>query len=164
LNPAVNQVWSQDSAGILGVAGSGDTFGYSLSAARFNPGAFSDLAIGVPLEDLAGAANAGAVNVIYGPLGGGGNQFWTQDSAGILAVANAGDQFGLSLAVGDFNGNGLHDLAVGVPYEDLGAVNQGAVNVLYGTLSAAGNQFWSEDSAGIVGVGEPNDSFGYTNQ
>jgi hypothetical protein len=167
LNGAVNQLWSQDSGGILGVAGSGDTFGYSLSAARFNAGLFSDLAIGVPLEDVSGQANAGAVNVIYGPLGGGGNQFWSQDSAGILAVANANDQFGLSLAVGDFNANTFHDLVVGVPFEDLGAVNQGAANVIYGAaggLNAAGNQFWSQDSAGIGGVGEPNDYFGYVNQ
>ena len=164
-----NQVWSQNSAGILGVAGSGDTFGYSLSAGRFNPGAFGDLAIGVPLEDLPGQANAGAVNVIYGAGGGlgGGNQFWSQDSAGILAVANANDQFGLSLAVGDFNGNTVHDLVIGVPYEDLGAVNQGAANVIYGVaggLNPAGNQFWSQDSPGILGVGEPNDYFGYVNQ
>ena len=46
-------------------------------------------------------------------------------------------------------------------------MNQGAVNTIYGSaggLNAAGNQFWSEDSAGILGAGEPSDYFGYVNQ
>ena len=32
----------------------------------------------------------------------------------------------------DFNGDGFTDLAVGVPFEDQAATNDGAVNVIYG--------------------------------
>jgi hypothetical protein len=45
-----------------------------------------------------------------------------------------GDRFGAAIAPGDFDGDGLTDLAVGVPREDLGGrADAGAVNVLYGT-------------------------------
>ena len=65
---------------------------------------------------------------------------------------------------GDFNGDGFDDLAVGVPFEDLGPVEDaGAVNVIYGSasrLTAAGSQFWHQDSPGIADVAEPGDGFG----
>ena len=41
------------------------------------------------------------------------------------------DRFGNSLGAGDFNGDGMADLAVGVQYEDVGSnVNAGAVNII----------------------------------
>jgi FG-GAP repeat len=67
----------------------------------------------------------------------------------------------------DFNGDGRGDLAVGAPYEeDAGSPyyeDTGAVNVLYGTasgLSASGNQFWHQNSPGILDVAEEDDRFG----
>jgi hypothetical protein len=70
-----------------------------------------------------------------------------------------------SEASGDFSGDGREDLAVGVPFEDVGAgpvVDAGAVNVLYGTatgLSATGNQLWHQNSAGVLDVAEDSDHF-----
>jgi hypothetical protein len=85
---------------------------------------------------------------------------WTQDSAGVLDAAEPGDLFGLTVAMGDFDGNGRDDLVTGVPCEDLGGIDDmGAVNVLYGSLGGQ-QQFWSQESAGILGVGEANDWFG----
>lgn len=74
-------------------------------------------------------------------------------------------------ASGDFNGDGTADLAVGVPDEDVTALETkfaaGAVSVLYGTpfggLSPVGNTFWAQDSiAGSDpdGVFESFDRFG----
>ena len=54
----------------------------------------------------------------------------------------------------DFNGDGFTDLAVGVPFEDQAATNDGAVNVIYGGLGglpAPGNEVWSQGSEGITG-------------
>lgn len=59
----------------------------------------------------------------------------------------------------DFDGDGVGDLAVGVPGENLQAggfgAGAGAAHVLYGTLrglTSARSQFWSQDSPGVAGV------------
>lgn len=169
LNAAGNQVWTQDSAGILDATEVGDDFGYVLASGDFNGNNFDDLAVGVPFEDVGAAANAGAVNVVYGAAGGlnaAGNQFWFEDSAGIVGVSEAGDDFGLALAAGDFSNTGQDDLAIGAPFEDLVAAgdNRGSVTVIYGLagggLNAAGNQAWTQDSAGILDLTEVGDQFG----
>jgi len=130
------------------------------------------LAIGVPLEDLTGTNNEGAVNVIYGSAKGlhkglgHVDQFWTQDSTGIEDAAETGDQFGKTLASGDFNDDGFDDLAIGVKFESLAGSNEGAVNVIYGSASGLHqnlglpNQFWTQDSQGIIDTAENTDNFG----
>lgn len=166
-----NQFWSQNSPGILDTAEQGDQFSQTLAAGDYNADGYADIAVGVPWEDLHSSnvnLDQGAVNVIYGTASGltaTGNQKWTQDSPGILDVAERADHFSESLGAADFNGDGSADLAVGVPWEDLTVANQGAVNVIYGSksrLTAAGNQLWSQDSPGIKEVGEPYDRFGWS--
>ena len=140
-------MWSQGSQGITGTPEAGDQFGYSLAAANFGNSGQADLAVGVPFEDQA-ATNDGAVNVIYGAttggLGAAGNEVWSQGGEGITGTPEAGDQFGYSLAAGNFGNGGQADLAVGVPFEDQAATNDGAVNVIYGAttggLGAAGTR------------------------
>src|SRR4051812_24459949 len=138
-------------------------------APDFNGDGFADMPVGVPLEDFAGQIDAGAVNIIYGTASGlraSRDQFWTQNSASIKDLCEAGDRFGSALAWGDFNGDGFDDLAIGVPNEDIGGfMDAGAVTVLYGSadgLSAAGNQFWSQNTAGILGTSDVGDQFGST--
>ena len=108
----------------------------------FNGDTFADLAIGSPFDDVGGDAQAGVVNVIYGSpngLAAAGDQVWHQDRVPGLGGQGAepGDHFGHSLAVGDFDGDGFGDLAIGVPDEDVpgqdGAVDLGMVQVLYGS-------------------------------
>ena len=74
------------------------------------------------------------------------------------------DAFGNKLSAGDLNGDGHDDLAVGVPFEDVGSVSgAGAVNAIYGSasrLTATGNQLWHQDSAGIADAAERGDGFG----
>jgi hypothetical protein len=68
--------------------------------------------------------------------------------------------------VSDFNGDGYADLAVGVPFEDIGPdVHAGGVNVLYGSATglqatAPADQFWSQDSPNVEGGAEEGDLFG----
>ena len=180
LSSTNNQFWSQNSAGIAdsseahqGLNG-GDTFGYSLAAGDFDNDGFSDLAIGVPYEQIGTGGSAiavnGAVNVIYGSSSGltsTGNQLWSQNSPGIPDSSEDSDQFGYSLAAGDFDNDGFADLAIGVPSEDIetGGPYAGAVNVIYGSssgLTSTGNQLWSQNSPGIADSSENVDNFGHS--
>jgi hypothetical protein len=162
------QSWNQDSTNIEGVVEAGDQFGYRLAAEDFDGDGFEDLAISAPFDDVGAISNAGAVNVIYGSTSGlddPGDDIWTQDSANIDDSAEASDNFGYRLACGDFDGDSFLDLAIGVPYEDVGAIsNAGAVNVIFGAssgLTSTGDQLIHQDWSTIQDTAEASDYFGY---
>jgi hypothetical protein len=151
--------------GLGGVDQTGANFGHTLAAGDFNGDGSTDLAIGAPNETVNGVLNAGAVYAVYGSasgLGVAGNQFWTQESLNNGSVSQAGDLFGNALAVGDFNGDGMADLAIGTPGKTIGtATGAGAVDVLYGTsvgLTTVNDQFWDENLLG--GTSNTGDGFG----
>ena len=131
----------------------------------------SDLAVGVPGQDVDGRSNAGGVHIVYGNdpngLQAADDQFITQNSQGVDDKAESGDRFGSCLAAGDFNNDGEWDLAIGVPDENIETtVDAGAINVLYGSdigLDAVGppaDDFWHQNSPGVSGVNEEEDGFG----
>lgn len=135
----------------------------------FNGDGYGDMASGIPGEDIGTIADAGAVSVIYGTnlgLQATGDQLWHQDIANVEGVAESGDRFGESLAVGDFNNDGYDDLAIGAPGEDVDAISEaGAVNVLYGSaggLTVSNYQIFHQDVAGVLEVAEAYDRFGAT--
>ena len=160
-------ILQQGANGVKDQPEGGDAFGSALATGDFNGDGRDDLVVGVPGEDVGSVVDAGAVNVIYGTasgLGGGQNQLFTQDTAGVANNAETGDAFGSSLAVGNFGLSSRPDLAVGVPGEGVtGARKAGGVSVLYGAangLATADNQFWSQDTAGILGAAAAGDAFG----
>ena len=163
------QLWHQGANSVAGVPEDSDWFGAALAAGDFNSDGFADLAISVYGEDVGAISGAGAVNVIYGSPSGLSptfapidDQIWTQGDLG-LTPDEAGDSFGRSLAAGDFDGDGIDDLAVGAPGEDVGAIaGAGAVTAIYGTglgLAATGAQIFTQNDL-IPGSAEPGDLFG----
>ncbi|MEN8179857.1 MAG: FG-GAP repeat protein, partial [Pseudomonadota bacterium] len=164
-----NDFWHQDRSGILGAANEHDFFGSALTVGDFDGDSYTDLAVGVPYEDVGTPAvsNAGAVNILYGSVDGitsSDNDYWHQDSAGVGSLAEDEDRFGFALTAGDFDGDSYADLAVGIPYEHWNDPDTGIVQVLYGSsggISAAGDQIWRQDIEDIDGTEEADDRFGY---
>lgn len=87
----------------------------------------------------------------------------------VIPPAGASSSSSAGLAAGDFDGDGIEDLAVGAPEEDVGppagpeVSNAGAVHVIYGTakgLKANGDQYLHQDVSGAIDNAEASDRFG----
>jgi FG-GAP repeat len=161
-----DELWTQNSPGIEGLAAPFHRFGDALAAGDLDGDGEDDLAIGIPGGRIGGHIGAGAVAVLYeagGRLHERRDQLWSQDARGIKGAAEPSDGFGWSLAMGDFNQDGDMDLAVGTPFESLGAVDHaGAVNILYSAERGlrGGDEMVHQDSRGIKGGAEVDDRFG----
>ncbi|HEY8154077.1 MAG TPA: hypothetical protein VII72_08125 [Myxococcota bacterium] len=179
-----SQFWSQNASGVPGESETGDLFGSALAAGDFNDDNFSDLAIGVPGEGLVidgvERLNSGRIVVIYGSPAGltatdpsrpAAQAFiLREDIAGSLEL-EGGEQLGFSLAWGDFNGDGIGDLAAGAPLADILVTepgfpvrrepNAGGVWVLHGSnpggLKTAGDKFFVQAHNGVDFIVDPEE-------
>lgn len=151
-----------------------DSFGRSLAAGDFNYDGYSDLAVGAPNNELlpAFAGPVGQVNILYGSGSGltrTGEQTWNQDSPGVPGSSGVPDYFGYSLAAGDFDDDGMDDLAIGVYGDsDPGVYRAGAVNILFGDGSGLSAEYaqliyqgFENGSGDISGLPEDQDGFGF---
>ena len=136
-----------------------DHFGDALAAGDFDGDGSSDLAIGVPDEDVGDVVDAGTAHVLYGSPTGltttGNQTFHSNFPAGMPDSPNTNDAFGETLATGDFDGNGIDDLAIGMPGEGLGTqALAGAVTALYGLDRATGAFGTARFGGGAMSVSE----------
>ncbi|MCT9076788.1 VCBS repeat-containing protein [Streptomyces fulvoviolaceus] len=116
--------FNQDREGVPGTAEKWDGFGTDVQVADVDGDGYEDVVTGVPGEDLGSRADAGAIVTLRGTakgLSGTGSRTVTQNSAEVPGTAEKGDTFGRALHLGDTNGDGLADLAVGSPGENAGA-------------------------------------------
>lgn len=131
--------------GELGGTAGTSQFGRTLATGDFDGDLADDLAVGAPFKSVNGAAAAGQVTTLFGSLTAvNGSWFdlaatrWLTQTTFYGAAANAAsDQFGWSLAAGDFDHDGRDDLVVGHVGEDIvqGGSNLGAFSVLTGSAS-----------------------------
>jgi hypothetical protein len=91
---------------------------------------------------------------------------YSQDTPGVPGTLETNDGFGAALAVGDITGDGIDDVAVGAPGEELGEDDgAGVVDVLRGSragLTGTGAQAFTQNTSGVPGTAEPGDGFGGT--
>jgi hypothetical protein len=161
-----DQVWTEDNA-IGGTPEDVDHFGAAVATGDVNGDFRDDLLIGVPLQDVGSAADAGAVHVLLsgadGPVATG-SLLLTQDTAGVHGVSEPGDTFGTALAAGDVDGDQRDDVAIGAPGEDVGAIDgAGAVSFLFGSfggVTTGGDAIWHQDTDGVADEAEAGDAFG----
>lgn len=154
----------QEVYGVLDVAEVGDNFGAALAAGDFNRDFRDDLAVGVPGED-----GSGAVQIFVGGSSGFDwtqNALWTQDQLLGAGASENGDVFGRALASGDFDYDGYDDLAMGAPWEDIGAsVDTGMVLLSYGSPNALAparvKQLLQSTIFGLPSYDGPYDVFGH---
>jgi hypothetical protein len=111
-----------------------DRFGSAIaSIGDLNEDAVIDLAVGAPGDDD-GGTNRGAVWILF--LNAEGKvrlyQKISDTAGGFGGKLSDGDQFGASVAsIGDIDGDGIDDLAVGAPHTSDGGPDRGAVWILF---------------------------------
>ena len=124
----------------------------------------TDLAVGAPLDDD-GGSDRGAVWILFMKDDATVDvEQKISDTEGFFdGLLEDNDQFGSAVAeLGDLNGDGLRDIAVGAPLDDDGGTDHGAIWILF--LNADGTVLFvqkiSELEGGFTGILEDNDQFG----
>ncbi|MFF0401000.1 FG-GAP-like repeat-containing protein [Streptomyces sp. NPDC005248] len=94
----------------------------SRTVGDFNADRYADLAVGVPDGAVGGKARAGYVNIVWGGpkgIGAYGSIRISQATAEVPGTPEPGDRFGASVALVDTSGDGVAELLVGAPGEDV---------------------------------------------
>lgn len=149
-----------------------DGFGWSLATGNLNRDRRHELVASTPFGAVAGAEDAGFIEILRGSREGltpRGARRISQTSSGIADAPDADDRFGWSLALGNVGRSARRDLAIGVPGEDVGTADgAGAVHVLFGgrrRLRTKGSQYLDQGvllsgSESVDAAPEDGDRFG----
>ncbi|MCH7574705.1 MAG: FG-GAP repeat protein [Candidatus Marinimicrobia bacterium] len=151
--------------GFNGALDDGDAFGFSVAALGDLDGdGFPDLAVGAR-ADGDGGTTKGAIYVLFLNTNGSvkGFQKISATEGNFNATLDVDDRFGSSVAlIGDLDGDGVFDIAVGADHDDDGGNNRGAVYVLFmnadGTVKS--NQKISSLAGNFNASLDDNDLFG----
>jgi glycerophosphoryl diester phosphodiesterase len=163
---------------IGGTAPGGSHMGAALAAGDFNGDGVADLAIGSPDRAVNNVASSGQVTVMPGLRGSGPvatgalvlDRTTTQKEPAVSVPGDPvrSERLGAALAAGDFDGDGVTDLALGVPGADDGdARAAGSVLVAFGAAAKTTGYpalkrvvEVNRSTAGVPGDPERNSGFG----
>ena len=118
-----------------------DYFGRSIAnIGDLNGDGISDIAVGAPI-DMAGVHSYGAIHILL--MNNNGTVSRTieiNENTANGPDLNIGERFGISVAnIGDLNGDGTSDIAVGAPFDDTAGSNSGTIHIMFmnsnGTVS-----------------------------
>jgi hypothetical protein len=161
-----DQEWHQDTANVPGTAEAGDHFGATLAVGDLDGDGDDELVVAAPDEAIGAVAGAGYVMVFPGSGAGltttGLLTFELTDAA-FATAPGTNDHLGAAAAVGDLDGDGFGDVALGLPGRTVNnEAGAGAALVLFGAaggVTATGHVFIDQtDLAGVAA--EAGDGFG----
>ena len=152
--------------GFTGDLNSGDDFGYSVTnLGDLNGDSITDIAVGSEEDDDGGSFRLGSVWIIFLDTDGTakGQQKISATQGSFTGDLDNGDRFGSDVeGLGDWDGDGKPDLAVGAIFDDDGGSNHGALWILYlnadGTVKSHGKI--SDTSGGFTGTLSDGDYLG----
>ncbi len=156
---------SAASGGFSGALSAADLFGRSVTAlGDLDNDGIPDIAVGASQDDD-GGRNNGAVWVMFLNSDGSVKRHTkiSETSGGFKGLLDSSDNFGASVAgLGDINGDGTPDLAVGSPFDDDGGNDRGAAYVLFLTPSGtvSGYRKIADGGGSLDGHLHNNDRFG----
>jgi hypothetical protein len=111
-------------------------FGLELAVGDFDADGFDDLLVGSMHETVAGHISAGAAFVFYGSdivVDLDRTQTLTQDAILLAGASTQNELFGWAVAAGDFDQDGVDDVAIGAPSERFSPfVHVGTVGIVSG--------------------------------
>lgn len=156
---------SSNSGGFGGSLDDDDQFGSAVAGiGDLNGDGVFDLAVGAPGNDDGGTDRGGMWILFLNAEGRVRDQQKIADGAGGFDGNLADDdRFGSAIAdIGDVNGDGIADLAVGAPNDDDGSDNAGAVWILFMKMDGKvqSKQKISKNSGGFDGNLDADDQFG----
>ena len=134
-----------------------------------------DLMIGTPKEDIGSVVDSGMASVMY-DAGSSVDSLYQGVTVNGTLIPGTPEEFdyfssgmpedhGGAMAFGDFNNDTYDDVAIGIPYEDVGSiVNSGIVEVFYGGVSGTFEsvQVLHQGTPFFPGSPETNDRFGWS--
>lgn len=134
----------------------GGQFGAVLNSGDLNGDGIDDLVVGIPFASTDEKQWNGAVKIIFGGF--------EEKIESIFFGENSGDQLGTSIAVGDFNGDFIDDLAMAARNSDTESEKTGKIHILYGNTEIENKILGSEYLYFNIEVGLTEGKFDFSLQ